>query len=184
MASGFPPWEPSASERLVRRNGSRRRMKFHLGSCTKAMTATLIGQLLDAKTLTLDTPMQDIFPGIRPTMNPQMAKVTVAELLQHTGGLPPNVDWWAIDATKKPLPAQRRMVVEEVLTAEPKNPPGTKYVYSNVGFVVLGAILEEKTGKPWEKLIDERLFTPLEMTTAGFGPPGEGQSGSTVGTRH
>ena len=68
----------------------------------------------------------------------------------HTAGLPENVDWWRIDGTKKPLREQRHAVVEEVLKAAPLNPPGTKYEYSNVGFVVLGAILEEKHGKKWD----------------------------------
>jgi CubicO group peptidase (beta-lactamase class C family) len=64
------------------------------------------------------------------------------------------------------------MVVKEVLAKTPAHSPGTTYEYSNVGFVILGAILEEKTGQAWEELIQHQLFKPLGMTTAGFGPPG------------
>jgi len=145
---------------------------IHLGSDTKAMTATLIGKLFESKRLSAQDTMADVFADLRPRMNAEMAKATVAQLLEHTAGLPRNVDWWAIDRTKRSLTAQRRMVVEEVLTKAPENPPGTKYEYTNVGFVVLGAILEAKTGEPWEELIKKELFKPLGMTTAGFGPPG------------
>jgi len=145
---------------------------IHLGSDTKAMTATLIGKLFESKRLSDQDTMADVFADLRPRMNAELAKATVAQLLEHTAGLPANVDWWAIDRTKKSLAAQRRMVVEEVLTKAPMHPPGTKYEYSNVGFVVLGAILEKKTGESWEELIKKELFKPLKMTTAGFGPPG------------
>ena len=145
---------------------------IHLGSDTKAMTATLIGKLFESKRLSATDTMADVFPNLRPVMNAEMAKATVAQLLDHTAGLPRNVGWWAIDRTKRPLIEQRRMVVEEVLSKAPENPPGTKYEYSNVGFVVLGAILEAKTGQRWEDSITTELFKPLGMTTAGFGPPG------------
>jgi CubicO group peptidase (beta-lactamase class C family) len=160
----------------VRKAGAPEKMTVgdvvHLGSDTKAMTATLIGKLIQNKQLEFGTPMSEIFTGMRPEMNAQMAKVTVRQLLDHTAGLPANVDWWKIDGTKKPLRAQRQMVVEEVLKKAPEHPPGTKYEYSNVGFVVLGAILEHKTEMPWEELMEKELFQPLGMNTAGFGPPG------------
>ncbi len=145
---------------------------IHLGSDTKAMTATLIGKLIQNKKLAFDTPMSEIFTGLQLEMNPEMAKVTVRELLDHTAGLPANVDWWKFDGTKKPLQEQRHMVVEEVLKKAPLQAPGSKYLYSNTGFVVLGAILEHKTDKPWEELMEKELFQPLGMKSAGFGPPG------------
>ncbi len=160
----------------VRKAGAPERFRaddlIHLGSDTKAMTATLIGKLIAQKRLSFETPMSEIFVNLRPEMNPQMAKVTVRQLLEHTAGLPANVDWWHFDGTKKPLREQRHMVVAEVLKQAPKNPPGSKYLYSNVGFVVLGAIIELKRDRPWEEVIQNELFKPLGMTTAGFGPPG------------
>ncbi|HEY2584891.1 MAG TPA: serine hydrolase domain-containing protein, partial [Tepidisphaeraceae bacterium] len=68
---------------------------IHLGSCTKAMTATLIGQLIDQKKLAMGTTMGSIFPELASKMNPEMSRVTVAQLLQHTSGLEPNLDWGA-----------------------------------------------------------------------------------------
>lgn len=145
---------------------------IHLGSCTKAMTATLIGQLIDARQLSLTTPMSEVFPELRPRMNPDAAKITVAQLLSHTAGLAANLKWGEIDATRKPIRLQRNAAVEQLLTAAPLHAPGTRYEYSNAGYVLLGAILEHKTDQSWESLIESRLFKPLKMTSAGFGPPG------------
>jgi CubicO group peptidase (beta-lactamase class C family) len=160
----------------VRKAGAPERFRaddlIHLGSDTKAMTATLIGKLIENKRLGFETPMSEIFVNLRPQMNGEMAKVTVRQLLEHTAGLPHDIDWWKIDGTKKPLREQRHMAVEEALSKAPLNPPGTKYQYSNVGYVILGAIVERLHDKPWEQVIENQLFKPLGMTTAGFGPPG------------
>ncbi len=145
--------------------------EIHLGSDTKAMTAILIGQLIDQRQLSFDTTMADIFPDLAAKMDPAMAKVTVRELLDHDAGLLPNLDWWALDATHLPLPAQRRKAVEQALSAPPATAIG-KFSYSNVSYVVLGAIIETKTGKSWEEIIERQIFRPLEMTSAGFGAPG------------
>jgi CubicO group peptidase (beta-lactamase class C family) len=160
----------------VRKSGAPERFRaddlIHLGSDTKAMTATLIGKLIESKQLAFETPMSDIFVNLQPQMNGEMAKVSVRQLMEHTAGLPHDVDWSKIDGTKKPVREQRHMAVEEALRKPPKNPPGTKYEYSNVGFVVLGAIVERVHDKPWEQVIEDQLFKPLGMTTAGFGAPG------------
>ncbi len=145
---------------------------IHLGSCTKAMTGLLIGKLIEEKRLRFESTMGDVFPNMRPKMNAEFEKVTIRQLLRHLGGLPPNLDWDKLDRSGKSIVEQRRMAVEEALGKPPENPPGTKYVYSNVSFVILGAVIETKTGKPWEDVIENEIFTPLSMKTAGFGPPG------------
>ena len=156
----------------VRKAGAPEKMTvgdvIHLGSDTKAMTATLIGKLIREQAVGIQH--ADVRNLHRPA--PRDGQVTVRQLLDHTAGLPANVDWWKFDGTKKPLREQRRMVVEEVLKKAPEHPPGAKYVYSNIGFVVLGAILEHKTEMPWEQLMEKELFEPLGMKSAGFGPPG------------
>jgi len=144
---------------------------IHLGSDTKAMTAILIGQLIDKKLLTFDATMQELFPDLAAKMNPAMAKITVRNLLDHTAGLPHDLDWWALAATHLDLPAQRRHAVYKALSVPPATPIGS-YVYSNVGFVILGAIIEAKTGRPWEEVMQKEIFRPLHMDSAGFGPPG------------
>ena len=144
---------------------------IHLGSDTKAMTAVLIGQLIDKKQLTFDTTMAEIFPDLVAKMNPSMARNTVRNLLDQAGGFPHDLDWGALEATHLSLPAQRHKAVEQALSAAPATPIGS-FSYSNVSFVLLGAIIEAKTGKSWEEIIEREIFRPLQMTSAGFGPPG------------
>jgi CubicO group peptidase (beta-lactamase class C family) len=144
---------------------------IHLGSDTKAMTAVLIGRLIDRGQLTFDAAMRDVFPEFAGSMDPQMAGVTVRQLLDHDAGLPHDLDWQALQRSQRPLAIQRRMAAQQALSAPPATPIGT-YSYSNLGFVVLGAIIEARTGKPWEEVIRKEIFAPLDMTTAGFGPPG------------
>jgi len=145
--------------------------RIHLGSDTKAMTAVLIGQLIDKKHISLDSNMTELFPDLAKRMNPKMAKNTVRNLLDHNAGFPHDLDWWSLDATKLSLPKQRRRAVEQALSVPPTTPIG-QFSYSNVSYVVLGAIVEAKTGKSWEEIIKRNLFQPLKMETAGFGPPG------------
>jgi CubicO group peptidase (beta-lactamase class C family) len=115
--------------------------------------------------------MADLFPDLAPNMNPAMAKNTVHNLLDHNAGFPHDLPWGMFEATHLSLMAQRRMALVEALSAAPDPPIGT-YSYSNVSFVLLGAIIETKTGKPWEQVMREQIFEPLHMDTAGFGPPG------------
>ena len=67
---------------------------------------------------------------------------------------------------------QRYAFIQAVLAQPPEAVPGTKYIYSNQGYAIIGAMVEKLTGRPWETLITERLFKLLHMDSAGFGPPG------------
>ncbi|MDP9175431.1 MAG: beta-lactamase family protein [Planctomycetota bacterium] len=144
---------------------------IHLGSDTKAMTAILIGRLIDEKQLTFETPMAEIFPNLARKMDPETAKITVRNLLDHDAGFPHDLLWRVIEATHFPITLQRRMAVQQALSAPPVTPIGS-YSYSNVSFVVLGAIVEAKTGKTWEEAMQQEIFGPLKMESAGFGFPG------------
>jgi D-alanyl-D-alanine carboxypeptidase len=70
------------------------------------------------------------------------------------------------------LPQQRLEIARQTLSRPPGIPPDAKYWYSNVGYVLAGAVLEQLTGRAWEELMRERLFQPLGISTGGFGPPG------------
>jgi len=87
---------------------------------------------------------------------------------------PPAAAWtraWKQEGT--PV-EQRREFIAAVLAQPPETAPGTKMIYSNQGYSIVGAMLEQAAGKSWEDLITEKLFKPLRMDSAGFGPPGTG----------
>lgn len=148
---------------------------FHIGSCTKAMTATVVGRMIDAGKLRWDTTIGEVFPELKGRMNPQYEAVTVEQLLTHRGGVPhapPAAAWQRAWEQRGSPTEQRAEFVTAILHDPPEAPPGTKKIYSNQGYAILGAMLERITGKSWEKLMREQLFVPLGMTSAGFGIPG------------
>jgi len=148
---------------------------FHIGSCTKSMTATLTAMLIEEGKLRWDTTIAEVFPDLKGTMDKRYEAVTVEQLLQHRGGFPgsPPAAAWSRAWEQKGTPAQqRREFITSVLTQPPQAAPGTKMIYSNQGYSIIGAMLEKLTSQPWEELITARLFNPLKMKSAGFGPPG------------
>jgi CubicO group peptidase (beta-lactamase class C family) len=147
---------------------------WHLGSCTKSMTATLCAMLVEEKKLSFDTKPRDVFRDVKADAGWKDA--TLRLLLTNHGGAPANLEaggLWGRLWSAKGTPAEaRRMLVEGVLSRAPEAKPGTKFIYSNAGFSIAGAMAETVMKEPWEDLLRKRLFGPLGMTSAGFGPPG------------
>ena len=144
--------------------------KVHIGSCTKAMTATLVGMLIDEGKLTWDTKITDVFPEFADQIHEEYRPVTISHLLSHYAGIPRSVAWSELGAENSAY-EQRLTMMRQVFFQKPSHPPGKTYLYSNVGFVAAGVMLEKITGEAWEELITSRLFEPLGMKSAGFGPP-------------
>lgn len=150
--------------------------QFHLGSCTKAMTATLIAQAVDAGDLRWDLTLAEALPDLADRMHPAYRAVTLPQLLAHRAGawsdLAAHAAELATIPDDVPVEVQRARFAEVMLTVAPELPPGTATAYSNAGYLIAGAILEARYQRPWEELIATRLFAPLGMTSCGFGPPG------------
>ena len=87
-------------------------------------------------------------------------------------GDPPPAAWKRAWEEKGTPTQQRREFIEAVLEQPLAASPRTKMVYSNQGYAIIGAMLEKVSGQDYETLITEKLFKPLHMDTAGFGPPG------------
>ena len=149
--------------------------QFHLGSCTKAMTAMVIASLVEEGKLEWGTTIGTIFSGIK--IHPHYRNVTLEQLLAHAGGMPEDgapEGMTLADLYRLPgSPAeQRRRYAALMLKQKPQAKPGTKFIYSNAGFVIAAAMAEEVSGRSWEELISTRIFAPLGMSTAGFGAMG------------
>jgi CubicO group peptidase (beta-lactamase class C family) len=139
---------------------------WHLGSDTKAMTATLAGTFVAEKCLSWNDKVASFFPEIANRIPASMKTITLRQVMAHEAGLVENLDWTAL-SKQGSFPEQRRAAARLALTS-PAYAPGT-FHYANTDYVVVGAVLEKLGGKPWEDLIRERIFQPLGMTTAGFG---------------
>ena len=143
--------------------------EWHLGSDTKAMTATVIARLVERGQLKWDTTLAEVFPELAAPMHPDFKTVTLRHLLSHRAGLPANLNlpqYSGDDVT-----ALRLRAVREELAKPPTHPPGSHYEYSNLGYIIAGAVVEKITGQSWEHAISAELFAPLQMT-AGFGGTG------------
>lgn len=143
---------------------------WHLGSETKAMTATLAGTFVAQGKLAWDDKVITYFPEWAGTIDPQLRDITIGQLLAHRAGLRANLPWVAFDRSQ-PLTKQRKEAAHELLANPPEFAPGS-YHYSNAGYVLIGAVLEQIGKQPWEKLMETWLFQPLHMTKAGFGGTG------------
>ena len=149
--------------------------QFHIGSCTKSMTATLAALLIEEGKLRWDTTISEVFPELKGKMDRQYEAVTLEQLLTHRGGCPgePPAAAWSRAWQQRGTPTQQRYeFIQAVLGLAPQAAPGTEFIYSNQGYAIAGAMLERITGKPWETLMIEKLFQPLAMKSAAFGVPG------------
>ena len=104
---------------------------FHIGSCTKSMTATLAAMLIEEGKLNWNTTIAEVFPGLKGRMNKQYETVTVEQLLTHRGGVPaqaPGAAWNRAWDQKGTPTEQRREFIEAVLAQPPEAVPGTKMI--------------------------------------------------------
>jgi CubicO group peptidase (beta-lactamase class C family) len=149
--------------------------RFHLGSDTKAMTALLAAILVEAGQLRWDSTVAEVFPELVEKMDPGLQRVTLAQLLSHTSGIPSDNDAFG-DLLEKSvlqdgnLDELRYWLVQQWSTQPLTSESGTTFAYANMNYIMVGAIIERVAGKTWEELITERLFTPLGLRSAGLGP--------------
>jgi len=145
--------------------------EWHIGSDTKAMTAAMIGRLVERGKLRWETTVGEVFPELAASMSPALQKVTLLHLLSHRSGLPANMPWGLIPRTGATRD-QRLAVMKSVASLKLLTDPGAKYLYSNLGYVVAGAMAERAADASWEDLMKSLLFGPLGMAGAGFGGVG------------
>jgi D-alanyl-D-alanine carboxypeptidase len=145
--------------------------EWHLGSNTKPMTALLFALLMDLGLIDWDTPLERIFPEHAGKWSTDLKKITPAHLLTHTSGLPRDWpgDWFKIGGKGSPRD-QRTVMVKSLESITLKTKPGEKHEYSNLGYVLLGAIIDRRGKASWEEQIEKRIFRPLGITHWGLGP--------------
>lgn len=161
--SGVRKWEHAAAAEVDD--------VIHLGSCTKAMTAVMIAQLCSEGKLSFETRLTEIFPEVEGLADSDWGAVTVRELLEHQSGVPANSIWWTLHKEHPASPMQARAAMLRWMLKYDR-PEKRKYLYSNVGYALLGHIVETIEGEPWESLVETKVFQPLGITTGGQGPIG------------
>ncbi|MDX2542930.1 serine hydrolase domain-containing protein [Streptomyces sp. WI04-05B] len=129
-------------------------VQYRIGSITKTFTAVLVMRLRDEGLLDLVDPLEKHLPGTG------AGEATIAELLAHTGGLAAEspAPWW------ERTPGSLRPELADVLGERPLlHPVGRRHHYSNPGYSLLGALIEELRGAPWEDVLRREVLDPLGL---------------------
>ena len=147
--------------------------RWHIGSITKSVTATMLARLVEKGELSWSTSISDVFSKVD-GLDAGWKDVTLEHLLTHTSGAPANFPF--LTNFKKPAEGEARMserksTVINLLKKKPGSSPGEAFEYSNAGYTIAGVLAEQITGKPWEALVRQEVFDPLQIQNAGFGPP-------------
>jgi CubicO group peptidase (beta-lactamase class C family) len=142
------------------------RTRFELGSITKQFTALLVLQFVSEGKIKLDGYVSDYLPYYRPDTG---GRVTIHHLLSHTSGIP---DFIRTPGFLEGTASRRRYSVREFAqehcSGDLQFEPGSKFAYSNSGYFLLGAVLEEVSKKAYEQLLTERIFGPAGMKDSGY----------------
>jgi CubicO group peptidase (beta-lactamase class C family) len=137
--------------------------KFRLGSITKQFTAALVLLMQQDGKLNISDPVRKYLPNVPK----EWEKITLANLLGHTSGIPDFTSFrefapWA--ASAHTWEEEYEFFKDKPLAFE----PGSKYAYSNSDYILLGGILEKVSGKSYGGLLSERIFGPLGMSDSGL----------------
>jgi CubicO group peptidase (beta-lactamase class C family) len=134
-------------------------MRYSIGSISKQFTAAAILLLQEQGKLSLDDKVAKHIPNLT-----RANEVTIRQLLSHTSGYQ---DYWSQDYVMKPMlePITARKIMDTWAKKPLDFEPGTKWQYSNTNYVIAGAIVEKVAGMPFFKFMQQKIFTPLEMTS-------------------
>lgn len=151
---------------------------FAIGSCTKAFTSSLLGILVQENKLDLDKPVIGYMPELRFYNEGLSEHTTARDMMSHRTGLPRHdYSWYGSMAGRDSL-------VRRIRYFEPSATLRERWQYNNFMFLAQGSLAEKLTGKKWETLVAEKIFTPLGMTSSSpFISVMENGANSAIGYR-
>lgn len=151
-------------------------MVFRLGSITKQFTAAAVLLLVEEGKVDLDAPLSTYLPDY----DGPAAKVTVAQLLNHSGGLPNYTSLPEYPARMREDQGTAEMV-ERFRELDLEFEPGSRWSYSNSGYFLLGLVIEAASGTSYEEFVEGRIFAPLGMERSRYGHEDELVPGRVAG---
>jgi CubicO group peptidase (beta-lactamase class C family) len=149
---------------------------WHMGSNTKAMTATLAARLVEQGVIAWTTTIGEGLAALELDIADTLREATLEDLLSHRSGMTANAGLLTTmglagaDADRD-VRADRLTYAQAVLP-EAGGPRGA-FAYSNAGYVIAALMMEQAAGRPYETLMSQEVFAPMGMDGAGWGPPGE-----------
>lgn len=137
---------------------------FEIASVTKMFTASLVLKLSEAGRLSLDDPLARYLPAF-----PNAGAITLRQLLNHTAGISDTTAPKDVQPGFLRRDVDTATLVGEIAKHPPAFAPGTDQAYSNAGYILLGAVIEKVTGKPWYAAMQDQLFAPLGLAHTRYG---------------
>lgn len=138
---------------------------FRLGSITKQFASATVLQLAAEGKLKLDEPLATYLPTY-----PNGSSIKIAQLLNHTSGIQ---DYTEIPGWMTEANTNRRYTTQELIAVFKDRPapslPGQKWAYNNSGYILVGALIEAVTHKPWYEAVEKRIIQPLGLSTVHYG---------------
>lgn len=164
--------DPVKDRRAILTNGLR------VGSVSKPFLDTVVAEAVRQGRIAYSDRVYDVLPELRERGLPVYADVTLEMLVSHTAGLERDDRLTRFEPPPTPAdyPKLRLEEAIAVFGTRPLSRPGTRFAYSNVGVEVAAAMLERKTGVPYERLFDETFRGRLGLASAGIGEVGEGRT--------
>jgi CubicO group peptidase (beta-lactamase class C family) len=139
--------------------------RFRLGSITKQFTAALILQLVEQGKIKLDGKISNYLPAYRKDIG---EKVTIHQLLNHTSGIPSYTSQASFINEVSRNPYTVDDFVTKFASRDLEFEPGSRFLYNNSGYFLLGAIIEKVTGQTYEQVLKEKILDPLGMKNTGY----------------
>lgn len=155
---------------------------FNIGSVSKAFTALTVMQLAEEGILELDTPVQSYLPWFRVADAEASTKITILDLLNHTSGIPTTAgnDYSDKDDMSEQALEHRVRALSEV---ELNRPVRSSFEYSNANYDILGLIAQVVSGQPYEQVVRQNIFVPLDMNNSFSSREEATQHGVAIGYR-
>ncbi|MBD3180215.1 MAG: serine hydrolase [Candidatus Latescibacteria bacterium] len=141
---------------------------WHIGSCTKAMTATLAARAVKDGSLRWNSTLAELFPEISGRLGPVKGGITLEQLLSHRSGLPYDPGPDLLSLLLRGPREQREAVLRQVPGTRLESAPGKEYHYSNFGYSLAGLMIEKVEEGEFEDIMHQRLFEPLGMEGTRF----------------
>jgi CubicO group peptidase (beta-lactamase class C family) len=133
---------------------------FDLASLTKPVNAVALLTLIEDGKVSLPQRLEELLPETRGSA---LATVTVRQLATHTSGLPAWKPLYKIPGGKKPMLA-------DILQTPLHHPPGTRYIYSDLGYLLIGEMIERVSGMSLDQYVHARVLAPMGMRDTGYLP--------------
>ncbi len=153
---------------------------FRVASVSKPVTAAAVLRLVEAGLLDLDQPafalLSDLEPPAGAAVDPRLAGVTVRQLLLHAGGWDRDATFdpmfravEAAEALGAPVPASAETVIRYMMGQPLQFTPGARYAYSNLGYAILGRVIERVSGRAYDDFVRDEVLAPLGVARMEIG---------------